>query len=611
MIAHPNFKFRTNVRAETSLPKFRPPSQTARAMKPRRCTCSTSSAGSALLIVLVMLGVSLVLVGSMYSYTAHTVRLNQRLNDYYLAVAAAEAATEKVLSQVNADYTSYGTAYVTSRLNYYSTQIPSVTEAADWGNFDFMNLSGQKGKLDVQYTALAGFLPLNGQYGPLRAFKNRMRIVANARPHSSLDGVVGSVYQDLEFTRIPIFQYAVFYNIVMEYTPQPPMNVGGPVHGNADIYMNPAGPLEFLNDVTCSGTIVAGPNPVGPFGNLGGTTTYLGAHDSGVSTLSLPIGTNNSPAAVVQVLDIPPSTEDPLSSMGQQRYYNEADLIVVVSNSTISVTSGRWNSFATSLNTNEVFLFVSTNTSFYNKREAKTVRSIDMDIGKLDLWNATNTSVRPYLPPHDVRVVYVADKRTLAGTEESGVRLVNGATLPPQGLTVATPCPLYIQGNYNCPAAALGTTNTSGTLPASVACDAVTVLSTTWNDGNSSKSLSSRIAGNTTVNAAFLTGIVATTSASDSGGVENFPRFLEDWTGDTLTYNGSMIAMFYSRVATGLWKGIGSTYDIYNPPNRNWALDQNFQYGDKLPPATPSLTVLVRSYWRTPAAFTTNVMAGF
>src|SRR5213075_1505083 len=106
------------------------------------------------------------------------------------------------------------------------------------------------------------------------------------------------------------------------------------------------------------------------------------------------------------------------------------------------------------------------------------------------------------------------------------------------------------------PASARGTTNTSGTMPASVCADAVTVLSTGWVDTNaalSSTVLSSRIAANTTVNAAILTGIVPTTSASDSGGVENFPRFLEDWTSKTLTYNGSMICMFYSQYATGLW----------------------------------------------------------
>ena len=73
-----------------------------------------------------------------------------------------------------------------------------------------------------------------------------------------------------------------------------------------------------------------------------------------MSTLNLPIGTNNSPAAVHQVLELPPGplplgSEDPLSSLGQQRYYNKADLIIIVSNSNVSVTSGRWDSFAISL----------------------------------------------------------------------------------------------------------------------------------------------------------------------------------------------------------------------------------------------------------------------
>ena len=39
-----------------------------------------------------------------------------------------------------------------------------------------------------------------------------------------------------------------------------------------------------------------------------------------------------------------------------------------------------------------------------------------------------------------------------ASTYESGVRLVNGTNLPPQGLTVATPSPVYILGDYNVPA---------------------------------------------------------------------------------------------------------------------------------------------------------------
>jgi hypothetical protein len=610
------FKFRANAMAAAAVSSFRSPVRDTWPVKPRLNNCRKSSAGSALLTVLILVGISFVMVGGFYTYTSHTVRLNQRLNDYYLAVAAAEAATEKVLSQVNSDYTSYGASYVASRLSYYPTQIPSATEAADWSNFDFMDLSGQTNRVEVQYTALSGFLPLGGQYGTLRGFKNRMRILANARPHSSLDGVVGSVYQDIEFTRIPIFQFAVFYNVLLEITPGADMTITGPVHCNTNIYLSPGATLTLNSDVTSSGTIYQTRNPASPKVTTGGPIVFNGAHDSGVSTLSLPIGTNNSPAAVHQVLEVPPGSlpsgsEDPLSNLGQQRYYNQADLIITVSNSNVSVTSGRWNSFATSLSSNEVSLFVSTNASFYSKRENKTVQAIQIDVAGLKLWNATNASIRPSLPLQDVDTIYVKDRRTLTSANESGVRLVNGTNLPPQGLTVATDSPVYILGDYNVPPAAKGTTNTTGTLPASIAADAITILSGSWKDTNSTAALGSRVARDTTVNAALLMGNVATTPSNDSGGLENFPRFLETWSGRTFTYNGSMICMFNSRIATGVWKDTGSVNDVYDAPVRQWALDQNFLDSTKLPPATPSLLVLIRANWRTPAAYTTNVMAGF
>ena len=144
-----------------------------------------------------------------------------------------------------------------------------------------------------------------------------------------------------------------------------------------------------------------------------------------------------------------------------------------------------------------------------------------------------------------------------------------------------------------------------------MAADAITILSTAWKDSNSKAALSSRKASSTTVNAAFLTGNVASTSSDDSGGLENLVRFMETWSGQTFTYNGSMICMFNSKVATGAWKNTGNANDVYDAPVRQWALDQNLQFNNKLPPATPSLMVLIRANWRTPAAYTTNVMAGF
>lgn len=112
--------------------------------------------------------------------------------------------------------------------------------------------------------------------------------------------------------------------------------------------------------------------------------------------------------------------------------------------------------------------------TFYNTREDKTIKTTQIDVAKLIQWSTTNTTLRSPLG-RDVRSLYVADMRTQSGTTESGVRLVNGQTLPSLGLTVATPNPLYVKGHYNAPSDYLGTTTT--TRPASLVGDAITILS--------------------------------------------------------------------------------------------------------------------------------------
>jgi hypothetical protein len=69
------------------------------------------------------------------------------------------------------------------------------------------------------------------------------------------------------------------------------------------------------------------------------------------------------------------------------------------------------------------------------------------------------------------------------------------------------------------------------------------------------------------------------------GGVHNFLRFLEDWTGQTLNYGGSMVSLFYSTYNTGTFKCCNDA--VYHPPNRNYQFDTDFQDPAKLPPGTP------------------------
>jgi hypothetical protein len=195
---------------------------------------------------------------------------------------------------------------------------------------------------------------------------------------------------------------------------------------------------------------------------------------------------------------------------------------------------------------------------------------------------------------HKINSIYVQDKRSVAG-KLTAVRVVNGQSLPDDGLTVATPHPLYVKGHFNAPDVTPGLTNTANTKPASLVSDAVTVLSGNWNDSwAASTALSTRTAANTTVNAALLSGIVPTVENHYSGGVENFPRFLETWSGTTLTYNGSMVVMFASRYANNFWIAPG-TY--YNPPTRKWAFDRNFLDMNKIPPGTPQVKKMQRGQW--------------
>jgi len=183
---------------------------------------------------------------------------------------------------------------------------------------------------------------------------------------------------------------------------------------------------------------------------------------------------------------------------------------------------------------------------------------------------------------------------------EQGIVLTNGATLPSNGLSVVTPDPLYIAGNWNVTNnSGQGKTQTydvSDTLPSAVYADAVTILSPAWNPNSSTNSLTggSRTATPDTVNAAILTGIIPSNGTYYSGGVENFPRFQENWQGVNLYYNGSMVEMFTSQIANDPWPGTGT---VYNPPNRYWAYDTNFNNPSQLPPLTPRVIYINRSRW--------------
>ncbi len=244
----------------------------------------------------------------------------------------------------------------------------------------------------------------------------------------------------------------------------------------------------------------------------------------------------------------------------------------------------------------------------YDARRGKNLHMTDIDVGKLKQlienpdYGDPNGHIGGFNPEDWNGVVYVESQNTA----NTGIRLVNGSQIPDytahgadSGFTFATNNALYVQGHYN----ADGNPNTGdarqpdgvGEPPAALIGDAVTILSGNWDDSKSWNSLNNRNTSSfTEVSAAIMTGIVPSGGGNYSGGVENLPRLLEPWSGNTLRIRGSMVVLYESEIATEPWEYGGM---IYTAPNRDWGFHTLFQNG-VYPPGTPNTRSYRRMHFR-------------
>ncbi|MGE0615694.1 MAG: hypothetical protein AB7P04_08625 [Bacteriovoracia bacterium] len=171
----------------------------------------------------------------------------------------------------------------------------------------------------------------------------------------------------------------------------------------------------------------------------------------------------------------------------------------------------------------------------------------------------------------------------------------------PVGLTIATNLPAYIMGDFNATSVPRPAGNVQW-LPMLVAADQATFLSNNWRDDNSlwnydlgnEGAWSNRVASNTTYNLAIIAGWAATsfregpTPAFSGGGIANFPRFLENWSSSDMNFNGSFVIGFNSVFSNhGRFCCDKRTY---NPPNRRWNHDPNYELSANQPPGLPQYT---------------------
>ena len=576
--------------------------------------------GYALLMVMAVTAIATLVLAATLGRTMTNAKMNTRSNEYNVTGNAAEAAVEKVVARMGYDFQNYGLGAVFANLGLYQASIPN--EDSYWNTFAFSDGNGHTNQTYVAMLTNNYTGPLPSQYPGLYTTRAPVyRIVSNAR--LATGGVVtGTAQEDVLLALVPITQYAIFYNGLLEFSTCATMIVNGRVHANGSIYTGTSASLTFNGTVTTTGTISSPAwNGQGPSWADKGTYNGSPAYRTNVPSVALSIGSTN----VHDVIELPPAGESPTSTQGQARLYNQAQTVLLVSNTSVAMKIQASIDYqvpgadpapiwVTSTNTPSAlatnFPFLSTTNSFTDQRENKTVLTTQIDVGKYGQWIKTNSSVLAKFPAGSgtyPTILYVADNRTTTSSQITGVRLTNGIAPPANGglgWSVATPDPLYVLGNYNCTNSSyLGTTNTTASVPCALMSDALTILSGSWEDSQSSSSYTARKASDTTVDAAILTGVVPSTGSSSSqfsGGVHNLPRLLEDWNSPsarTLTLNTAIMNLFTSKIATHQFVNPGTYYD---PPTRHFSYDLNFQDPAKQPPGVPCALVLVRLNWAVP-----------
>jgi Tfp pilus assembly protein PilX len=437
-----------------------------------------------------------------------------------------------------------------------------------------------------------------------------------------------TVAMTADFDIIPIFQFAIFYEEDLEILPGADMWLNGRVHGNENIYIGSGATLTVDSTMTAAqdifnfrkddpaalmNGIVQIRDSTGAFQAMAGldstdpdwVTEALdrwdgnvrsGEHD--VERLNLTIEDPTDPHRIIEPADVGDSAADQDAKM-----WYDADLRII--NGQGFDNAGNPVSLVDPLTgTSAVAQVV-----IWDAREQKHMLATEVDIDKLGRvpgypgtdaivyvggyepggtypnWNGGAAGVGP--PPW----AGYATPWSNAGTSEFAVKLTNGGELA-NALTVVSDNPTYIRGDYN-------TVDKKG---AAVIADAVTVLSNRWGDVNgdgdttdagdgdlaySEQVLNDRNAWSTTVNAAVMLGNTDSVPGTEyNGGVENVMRFLERWSGDTLTYRGSIIDLWNSTKALGTWI-YGDP--IYTAPDRAWSFDTDFLDPAKLPPGTPNV----------------------
>jgi hypothetical protein len=529
--------------------------------------------GIALIIALMlMIMLAIIGLGIVSSANDEVAIAGNELNEMK-AFYAAEAGLDKATAWLQAYYDATG--------------IPPVTSPAET-----LNVNG----ITFGYSTVPG-TPTNkvltkDLYVGLRA--NVDPYFVRSTGVDSSHSTAFTLEQTFQVAHIPLFQYSAFYQGDLEISANNPMTLSR-VHANGNVYLQSSSNLQFDSYVTASGSILHGPKAGS---GLSAATGDVRISNVGGTMISMKDGSDWLDATTGHWFDSAtarwngrvqdfefgaeplvyplPSATDSSHMMIQRASAGGGNPVSLENKATFKIIDGQAYAQVGGIWTNATAyltaLGVISETSFYDKREGQDVSVVDIDMSAL---NASG-----YLPTSGV--VYISDNRY--GFRATRLNQAEDISLP---LTVVCENPVYT----------VGSVNTVTKVPFAIIADALTILSDNWDDlpaKATSSTVSDRPAINTTLNLAFAVGHTETKSGIGyGGGLENLPRLLEDWSGRTLTFRGSMVSLWTSQQTIGAF-----STSYFNAPIRDWAFDPDLADPLLMPPVTPSVRAYIRFGWR-------------
>src|SRR2546430_1289920 len=419
-------------------------------------TIASSERGAALVMTLLVLVILTAFGLTLAALGMTEVAISSNWRDYSKDFYAAEAGLES------------GVVALRNLLvaNSAPTQAQLNTIAAPALNDSRMNFSAYTitpaSPLPNRQTFATG--PYSGLFGWVQGYTIAAQV-------NGQGGTSARLAQVLQYTRVPLFQFGIFYGkgVDLELRPGPGMTFNGKIFSNSNIYVAAGSTLQITDSMKAAGNIYrsiksepAYPNMSNPqiadaAGTLqtlnfdhayqpgfGATWPSAGAWASqamqtfggqvqdsamGVQQIVPPLpdlfGNPTNPDAVAhQLIEMPQAGDS--AALASAKMYSHAGLRIVADATTITATGQNGN--GVTLPANAVI-----KRTFYDAREAKTMTAYDVDVNLMRTAGA--------LPANGV--VYVAGTNTAANPV---VRLANGSQLPSPGLTVVSQNPVYIVG---------------------------------------------------------------------------------------------------------------------------------------------------------------------